>query len=706
MVGRRADRRRTQGTLTGTGVSRRSAVVRCLTAIIVVALALTNAGFAGSVTAHPTNSVVADDDWLGVVNAYRAMSNLGPVVENPTWSAEGEQHSRYMLVNGITHVQNPGNPGYTEGGDRAGRNGNVATSSNPNATARRFVELWMTGPFHAIGVLRHDLTTTGFGLARDPNADRWRSGATLDVLRGLNRQLPRRTTATVFPGNGATVSVDRFVAEYPDPVTLVGWTGPAGLPLIAMMPNPVSTAQATLTGPTGPVEVRSLHPGNPGTGPGADLARQVMASENAVVIVPRNILTPGRYTATVTTDGGSITWTFTIDPTAPLTLNPAATPNTTPATAPTAPTPDTRILADPSGFVPVQPFRHVDSRRSLHTTRLAAGTTRTIRIGNPTDVAASINVTVVDPAGPGFLSVLGANDTTPQVSTVNFDHQPAANHVIATIRNGTIGLHASVDAHVIIDINGFFRPNTGDTLVPITPTRVLDTRAPHIARLTPNTTRTIQVTGTPAGAPTHATAVALNLTMVNPTGNGYLSVWPTGTNATDVSNLNVTPNETRPNSTIVPVSPNGTITISASTTTDLLIDVTGYLTNHTGQGAHFTPVTAIRLLDTRMTGPINPATNATPLQAGNTVRIPIAGVRGIPTDTTAVWVNITAVNPTRHGFITAYPGGPLPTTSTINTTPGNHAIANGALIALHNGAIHIYTDHDVHILVDLTGIWR
>lgn len=680
----------------------RSYVARSVALAVVITgglLVPTNAG---------ANSVVADHDWLGVVNAYRAMSNLGALVENPTWSAEAELHSRYMLLNGITHEERRGNPGYTEGGDRAGRNGNVATSSNPDATARRFVELWMTGPFHAIGVLRHDLTTTGFGLARDPNGARWRSAATLDVLRGLNRQLPRRTTATVFPGNGATVSVDRFVAEYPDPVTLVGWTGPAGLPLIAMMPNRVSTAQVSLTGPTGTLEVRALHPGAPGNGPGADLARQVMASENAVVIVPRNVLAPGRYTATVTSDGGSITWTFTIDPSAPLRLTAAPAPASTPtAAAPTAPTPDTRILADPSGFVPVQPFRQVDSRRSLHTTRLAGGTTRTIRIGGPNDVAASINVTVVDAAAPGFLSVLGANDTTPQVSTVNFDREPAANHVIATIRNGTIGLHASVDAHVIIDINGFFRPGTGHNLVPITPTRVLDTRAPHIARLTPGTTRTVKVAGTPNGAPANATAVALNLTMVNPASGGYLSVWPNGAAATDVSNVNVRPGETRPNSTIVPVGRDGNITISTSIATDLLIDVAGYLTDQPGHGTRFSPVTAIRLLDTRMSGRINPATtNGTRLRAGTTTRIPIAGTRGIPTDTTAVWVNITAVDPTRHGFVTAFPGGNLPTTSTINTTPGTTAIANGALVALRDGHLSIYTDHDVHVLVDLTGIWR
>lgn len=702
--------------------TRRNSSLLARTLALAITLALTT-GVARPVSAdaraaldsrHLTSgaAVVSDDDWLGVVNAYRAMSNLAPLVENPTWSAEARSHSQYMLINGITHEQNPANPGYTEGGDRAGRNGNVATSSNYFSTERRFVELWMTGPFHAIGVLRHDLTATGFGVARDDNSPRWRAGATLDVLRGLNRSIPRRTTPTLFPGDGATVSVDRFVAEFPDPVQLVGWTGPAGLPLIAMLPDTVTTAQVSLTGPGGPLEVRALHPGAPGSGSGSALARQVMASENAVVIVPRNQLAPGNYTATVTSDGGSVTWSFTVDPAAPLLLHSAPTPSTPPPTgaadrpAPSSDAPHTEIIADASGFVPASPYRLVDSRRSLHTTRLVGGTTRSIRIGGPSDVAASINVTVVDSAGPGFLSVLGADDAVPTVSTVNFGGEPAANHVIATVRNGMIGLHSSVDAHVIVDVNGFFRPGQGDALVPIAPVRVFDSRLGDAPRLGAGERRTVRVAGDQGAAPPGATAVALNLTMVQPSAGGYLTVWPTGLTQVDVSNVNVRAGETRPNSTIVPIGADGTISVESSVATDLLIDVTGYLTEWTEGGSGFSPVTAIRLLDTRVTGPLNTVTAGVRLSGGSTVRLPVAGRRGVPADTRAIWVNVTAVDPVGAGFVTVFPGGNLPSTSTINTTHGTSAIANGALVALSDGGLSIYSDHDVHLLIDLTAIWR
>ena len=63
----------------------------------------------------------------------------------------------------------------------------------------------MTGPFHAIGILRPKLATSGFGICADAATSPWHSGGTLDVLRGINPQRPTPTTATVFPGRDATV---------------------------------------------------------------------------------------------------------------------------------------------------------------------------------------------------------------------------------------------------------------------------------------------------------------------------------------------------------------------------------------------------------------------------------------------------------------------------------------------------------------------
>ena len=169
----------------------------------------------------------------------------------------------------------------------------------------------MTGPFHAIGMLRPNLTQSAFGSCVNENSPTtWKAGGTLDVIRGLNYRGPKSTQPIVFPGDGATLPLNRFITEYPNPMTLCGWGGTAGLPLIAMMPNGVSGATSSLVGPSGPVQTCTLHQGN--TGANAT-AQAILRSDNAVVVMPRDVLANGTYTATVDTPGGSATWSFTID---------------------------------------------------------------------------------------------------------------------------------------------------------------------------------------------------------------------------------------------------------------------------------------------------------------------------------------------------------------------------------------------------------
>src|SRR5688572_22020029 len=71
-------------------------------------------------------ATAAANEAISAVNAYRAMSALPPVGLDDEWSTQATQHSCYMLRNGLAHGEQPGLPGYTEGGDEAGRNSNVA----------------------------------------------------------------------------------------------------------------------------------------------------------------------------------------------------------------------------------------------------------------------------------------------------------------------------------------------------------------------------------------------------------------------------------------------------------------------------------------------------------------------------------------------------------------------------------------------------
>ena len=126
---------------------------------------------------------------------------------------------------------------------------------------------------------------------------------------------------------------------------------------------------------------------------------------------------------------------------------------------------------------------------------------------------------------------------------------------------------------------------SGDGFVGVTPARLADTRpggrtidnTGPAHTLTANTTLDIQITGR-GNIPTNATAAALNVTVVNPTQAGYLTVYPCGATRPDASNLNYTAGQTIPNSVLTRIGTNGRICVYTDQTTDLIIDINGHFT--------------------------------------------------------------------------------------------------------------------------------
>ena len=110
----------------------------------------------------------------------------------------------------------------------------------------------------------------------------------------------------------------------------------------------------------------------------------------------------------------------------------------------------------------------------------------------------------------------------------------------------------------------------------LAPARVLDTRigtgAPT-AKLGAGATLTLTVPGLPAGA----TAVALNVTVTDPTAASYLTAYPGGGPQPTASNLNYLPGQTIPNMVLVPIGPGGTVTFyNNAGTVDVIADLVGY----------------------------------------------------------------------------------------------------------------------------------
>lgn len=122
------------------------------------------------------------------------------------------------------------------------------------------------------------------------------------------------------------------------------------------------------------------------------------------------------------------------------------------------------------------------------------------------------------------------------------------------------------------------------TYVPVTPTRITDTRAgsgePNAGdTIGPAASLTVQVGGV-GGVPSNASVAVLNVTAINPTVDGFLSVNPGGqTGVPTVSNLNFVAGQTVANLVTVPLSASGAVSIfNHDGNTDVAVDVFGYYT--------------------------------------------------------------------------------------------------------------------------------
>jgi RHS repeat-associated protein len=115
-------------------------------------------------------------------------------------------------------------------------------------------------------------------------------------------------------------------------------------------------------------------------------------------------------------------------------------------------------------------------------------------------------------------------------------------------------------------------------------------------------------------------------------------------------------------------------------------------------GGDFFTLTPCRVLDTR--------DQSAPLTPGETRTVALAGVCGIPSSATAVSVNITAIDATAQGEMTAWPANePQPATSAISYQTGLNR-ANNGILKLGNGALAFYANQlsgTVHLVIDVNG---
>ncbi len=245
---------------------------------------------------------------------------------------------------------------------------------------------------------------------------------------------------------------------------------------------------------------------------------------------------------------------------------------------------DPTVTGSPAAlFKPLNlPQRLLDTRA---TTTVAGGTTIRVptagRFGIPTTGvnALSMNITATQPATSGYLTVYPCDTQLPDASNVNFvagQTRPNA-AIVGTGANGEICVFASTTTHILVDVIGYFGALAdGVPYWPHVPLRRWDSRSnlntgeTSPRRLGAGTSFTYITPGYIAGD-----VLNLNVTVTDPTADGYVSVYPCAQGVPGSSNLNFTTGQTAANTVQVLVDQNRRICVYTSAPINFIIDQSG-----------------------------------------------------------------------------------------------------------------------------------
>ena len=270
--------------------------MRTTLCLAVVALAAAGAAAADSGAASGT--------ILAALNSQRTANGItGRVKENRIWSQKCARHIAYMGATGtFSHTEDPANPAYTADGNWAGENSVLAEGSSwPNGNP------FANAPIHLIQLMSPELRQAGIDAA---------SGyVCMTTWPGYGTSGWKKPTVFSVPGNGATrVPYAETADESPFvPGDFVGLPRGTRTGFNIMVyaegvrdPWHLRITAATLTGPHGPVALRTVDRTTPTVGP--------YLAPGSGFLIPVAPLEPGAvYRASVTFGKGQArrSWHFT-----------------------------------------------------------------------------------------------------------------------------------------------------------------------------------------------------------------------------------------------------------------------------------------------------------------------------------------------------------------------------------------------------------
>ncbi|HEX3622441.1 MAG TPA: VCBS repeat-containing protein [Acidimicrobiales bacterium] len=327
--------------------------------------------------------------------------------------------------------------------------------------------------------------------------------------------------------------------------------------------------------------------------------------------------------------------------------------------------------------------------------------------------AVAVNVTATQPSTGGFLTVFPSGTARPLASNLNVGPgQTVPNLVLAKVgADGKVSVYNNAGTtHVIFDVVGWY----GDATAPVggryhslDPARVLDTRNGTGGVTGPvgnAATVSAAVVGRGGVPATGVSAVALNVTVTQPSAGGYLTVFPSGTTPPLASNLNFVAGQTVPNLVMAKVGPDGKVSIYNNVgTTHVVFDVVGwYGADGVATGSQLHALSPTRILDTRA----GTGAPAGPVGTAATLPVAVTGVAGVPaTGVSAVLLNVTVTQPTAGGFLSVFPSGTTrPLASSLNFAPGQ-TVPNLVVAKVGaDGKVDVYNDAGAtHVIFDVVG---
>jgi hypothetical protein len=206
------------------------------------------------------------------------------------------------------------------------------------------------------------------------------------------------------------------------------------------------------------------------------------------------------------------------------------------------------------------------------------------------------------------------------------------------------------------------------------------------------------------GIPPNAAGYSLNVAVVPRGPLGFLTLWPSGQSQPLAATLNSVDGRVKSNAAIVPAGSSGAVSVFATDTTDVVLDINGYFIAGSNPAAlAFYPLTPCRVADTRnATAPLGGPS----LAAQSTRSFPIpASSCGVPANAQAYSLNFAAVpKGLSLAFLTAWPvGEQQPLVASLNDATGT-VLSNAVIVpAGFLGAVNVFATDATDLVIDING---